>query len=220
MSKKISVKAVAVTGVICALAYLLTFVFHFKVSFLTFDFKDAVIALSSLIYGAPYGVAAAAIVAFVEFVSISDTGLYGLIMNFLASATFSFVCGIIYNCKRTLSGAVLGLILSSVSVVAVMLAANFFITPFYMGVPRSAVIELLPTLILPFNIVKTVINSAFTLLLYKPVINALRHYGIIEKSKQQSRSLVSVIVLIISVIVIVISALFVILQLNGVFVIF
>ncbi len=220
MNKKISVKAVAVTGVICALAYLLTFVFHFKVSFLTFDFKDAVIALASLIYGAPYGVAAAAIVAFVEFVSISDTGIYGLIMNFLASATFAFVCGIIYKFKRKLSGAILGLILSSVAVVAVMLAANILITPFYMGVPRTAVIELLPTLILPFNAAKTVMNSAVTLLLYKPVTNALRHYGIIEKSKQPSRSAVSVTILIISIIIIVISVLFVIMQLNGVFEIF
>ncbi len=218
MNKKVNTKAITITGVFCALAYLLTFVFRFKVSFLTFDFKDAVIALPSLIYGAPYGIVCSGIVALIEFVTVSDTGLYGLIMNFLSSGTFALVCGLVYKYKRTLSGAILGLISSCVSVTAVMLLANIFITPFYMGVPRSAVIDLLPTLILPFNAAKTVINSAFTLLMYKPITNALKHYGIIDKTNYNKMgSTRYAVIFAVSLVIIVLVVLFLIFKLGGVF---
>ena len=214
------IRAIAVTGMITAAAFLITFVFRFKVSFLTFDFKDAFIALASLMYGPIYGVGSAAIVAFLEFISVSDTGLYGLIMNFLASGTFSLVCGLVYKYKRTFSGAILSLILAVVSVIVVMITANIFITPFYMGVPRSAVISMILPLLLPFNLAKTIINASFTLLLYKPITSALKKMNILEKDGGKTNSLRSVVLAVISVLIIVLSILFVTLHLHGVFQVF
>lgn len=217
-SKK--VRAIAVTGMITAAAFLITFVFRFKVSFLTFDFKDAFIALASLMYGPLYGVASAAIVAFLEFISVSDTGLYGLIMNFLSSGTFSLVCGLIYKYKRTFSGAIISLVLAAVSVNIVMITANIFITPFYMGTPRSAVISMILPLLLPFNIAKTVINASSTLLLYKPVTSGLKRLNIIEKGEHKAQSLRSVILAVVSVLIIILTVLFLTLKLGGAFQIF
>ena len=214
------IRAIAVTGMITAAAFLITFVFRFKVSFLTFDFKDAFIALASLMYGPIYGVGSAAIVAFLEFISVSDTGLYGLIMNFLASGTFSLVCGLVYKYKRTFSGAILSLILAVVSVIVVMITANIFITPFYMGVPRSAVISMILPLLLPFNLAKTIINASFTLLLYKPITSALKKMNVLEKEDGKLNSLRSVILAVVSVLIIVLSILFVTLHLHGVFQVF
>ena len=214
------IRAIAVTGMITAAAFLITFVFRFKVSFLTFDFKDAFIALASLMYGPIYGVGSAAIVAFLEFISVSDTGLYGLIMNFLASGTFSLVCGLVYKYKRTFSGAILSLFLAVVSVIVVMITANIFITPFYMGVPRSAVISMILPLLLPFNLAKTIINASFTLLLYKPITSALKKMNILEKDGGKTNSLRSVVLAVISVLIIVLSILFVTLHLHGVFQVF
>ena len=214
------IRAIAVTGMITAAAYLITFVFRFKVSFLTFDFKDAFLALAALMYGPFYGVGGAAIVALLEFLTVSDTGVYGLIMNFLASGTFAFVCGIIYKYKRTFSGAILSLVLAAVSVVAVMITANIFITPFYMGAPRSAVIQMILPLLLPFNFAKTVMNASSTLLLYKPVTSALKRLNIIEKGDSKANSLRSVILAVVSVLIIILTVLFLTLKLNGVFQIF
>lgn len=214
------IRAIAVTGMITAAAYLITFVFRFKVSFLTFDFKDAFIALAALMYGPFYGVGGAAIVALLEFLTVSETGVYGLIMNFLASGTFAFVCGIIYKYKRTFSGAILSLVLAAVSVVAVMITANIFITPFYMGAPRSAVIQMILPLLLPFNLAKTIMNASSTLLLYKPVTLALKRLNIIEKGDSKANSLRSVILAVVSVLIIILTVLFLTLKLNGVFQIF
>ena len=53
---------------------------------LTFDFKDAILSINALLFGPLTGVVSAALVALVEFITVSDTGVYGLIMNFLSSA--------------------------------------------------------------------------------------------------------------------------------------
>lgn len=214
------IRAIAVTGMITAAAFLITFVFRFKVSFLTFDFKDAFIALASLMYGPLYGLSSAAIVSFLEFISVSDTGLYGLVMNFLSSGTFSLVCGLIYKYKRTFSGAIISLVLAVVSVNIVMITANIFITPFYTGMPRNAVISMILPLLLPFNIAKSVMNAASTLLLYKPVTNGLKRLNIIEKGESTTSTFRSVILAVISVLIIVLAVLFLTLKLNGVFQIF
>ena len=60
-----------------------------------------------------------------------------------------------------------------------MLGMNLLITPFYMGAPRSVVIDLIPTLFF-FNFAKALMNSAVAMLLYKPVITALRRAKLIK----------------------------------------
>lgn len=215
--KNESLKKAVITAVFAAIAFILTFIFRFKVSFLTFDFKDAVLAMVSLMYGPLYGIGAVAIVAFLEFLSVSDTGLYGLIMNFISSGTFALIFGIVYKYKRTFKGAILSVILSVIGVTAVMMVANYFITPYYMGVSRSDVVALIPTLLLPFNLAKSVINSTATLILYKPVTNALKRMGVIKKSenpvhKYNKKSLV---LFVVSAIVFIVAILFVLLYLGG-----
>jgi hypothetical protein len=57
---------------------------------------------------------------------------------------------------------------------------NLLLTPIYQGVPRSVVISMLPTLFLPFNFAKTLLNAAIVMLIYKPVVIAMRKARIIE----------------------------------------
>ena len=141
-------------------------------------------------------------------------------MNFLSSATFSFVCGIIYKYRRTFSGAILSLIFAAISVVAVMIMANIFITPFYMGLPRSAVFPMILPLLLPFNLAKTVMNASSTLLLYKPVTSALKRMNILPKGESKNSSLRTVVLAVVSVIIMVLTVLFLTLHLHGVFQVF
>jgi hypothetical protein len=63
-----------------------------------------------------------------------------------------------------------------------MLLWNYIITPFYMGVPRATVAGMLMTVFLPFNLIKGGINAGLTLLLYKPVVGALRKAHLAEPS--------------------------------------
>lgn len=220
MSGKTDLKKLSVSAMLCAMAFLMTFLFRFKVSFLTFDLKDAIISVSALLYGPIYGVASALAVAVLEFLSVSDTGVYGLIMNALSSCTFALVCGTVYKYKRTFSGAVLGVVFSVFAVTGIMLIANIFITPFYMGVERGDVIKLIPTLLLPFNLCKAVINASSTMLIYKPVTTALRRMGVLSGENKRTFNMKTVVITAVSVIVIIVAVLFIILYMNGAFELF
>lgn len=177
------IKRMAIIALFCAIAYVAMFVFRVKVSFLTFDIKDAIIAICGLIYGPVAALSSSLIVAVLEAITVSDTGIYGLIMNFLSSAAFSCTAAFIYKYRRKLSGAILGLIAGVFVTSAVMISFNILITPLYMRVERAEVIRLIPTLFLPFNLVKSVFNAAITLLLYKPVSTALRASGAVKVSE-------------------------------------
>ncbi len=174
MNNQFKIRKLVVAALLCALAYLVVVVFPIRVQFLTFDAKDAIIAIGSLLLGPLYGLGMAIVVPLLEMLTISATGFYGFIMNFLSSATFACVCGLIYSIRRDVTGAIVGLALSVASMTAVMMAANLFITPLYMGVERTVVVQLIPTLLLPFNLTKAALNAGITLLLYKPFTAAVR----------------------------------------------
>lgn len=184
--KKTKLKKISVVAMLCAVAYLCMFLFKFKVSFLTFDFKDAILAVSAFLYGPIWGVASAIVVAFLEFVSVSDTGVYGFIMNALSSASFAGVCGLFYKYKRTLSGAIWGAVAAVFSMTAIMLIANVFITPYYMGAARSDVVAMIPTLLLPFNLIKGIVNAAVTMIIYKPITSALKKSRLVSHEGKET----------------------------------
>ena len=70
--------------------------------------------------------------------------------------------------------------LSVVATTAVMLILNPFIVPLYSGVTREIVVAMIPTVLLPFNFAKALLNSAVTIMLYKPVLAALSGAGMIK----------------------------------------
>ncbi len=211
-------KKIAVAAMLCALAYLAIFVFRFKVSFLTFDFKDAIIAISSLINGPIVGIISAFVVALLEMITVSDTGIYGFIMNFLSTGTFALAVGVIYKYRRSFSGALIAAVTAVFSVTAVMLLANLFITPHFMGTDMSAVVDMLAKTLLPFNLSKALMNASLMLLLYKPLITALRRARLIHSSGKEFKFGFRTVLLVVgAVLTIVLTTLFIILYMEGTF---
>ena len=216
--KKNNVKKITVTALFCALAFLMTFIFRFKVGFLTFDMKDAILSVISLLYGPIYGIASAGVVAVLELLSVSDTGLYGLIMNFISSATFALACGSVYKYKRSFSGAIIAVSVSVVSVTAVMMVANIFITPYYMGVGTADVLALIPTMLLPFNLCKAIINATSLLIIYKPITNALKKTKLVPSSQTSYKfSKKSALLVVVSLLILILAVLFIIFKMGGSF---
>lgn len=181
-------KRLAVSAMLVAVAFLVTFLTAmFKVAgFLSLDLKDAVLSMIALMYGPLYGFVSVIVVALIEFLTISSTGVYGLVMNILSSGTFVLVCGLVYKFKRSFSGAIFSAVLTVLSVTAVMLTANIFITPLYFQMPRQAVIDMLPTVLLPFNLCKSIMNSSLMLLMYKPFTSVLRVTGFAHTSENST----------------------------------
>ncbi len=169
------IKKIVLISMFSAIALLLVTVFRIPVVlFLKYEPKDVIITTGGFILGPLASFFISLVVSLVEMVTISDTGIIGLVMNVLASCSFACTAAAIYKSKRTMSGAVTGLCAASVLTVVVMLLWNYFVTPIYMGVTREAVAELLIPAFLPFNAIKVILNSTITLLLYKPLVTALR----------------------------------------------
>ena len=187
MKKHINIQKIVGIATFSALAFVVSLLVRFPVMFLTFDAKDAVITLAGFIFGPISALITSLLAATIEL-SISDTGIYGFIMNFASSATFSFIASLIYKQKRTYLGSILAFYTASACLVAVMIVLNIFVTPFYMGVPRSVVIDYIPSLFLPFNGAKALMNSAIAMLLYKPVITALRRARLIKTADTSADS--------------------------------
>jgi len=150
------------------------------VLFLKYDPKDIIITLGGLIWGPLTSFTVSVIVSLIEMVTISENGILGCIMNIVSSCSFACTAAAIYKKKRTLKGAVTGLLAGSVAMVLVMLLWNYLIAPIYMGYPREVVARLLLPAFLPFNLLKSGLNAGFTFLLYKPVTTALRKAGYIS----------------------------------------
>ena len=175
-----AIRRMVMIAMFCAMAYVAMLVIHIKVGFLTLDVKDAVITLCGLCFG-PVSALIVSVVVPVFELAVSSTGYYGLIMNILGSVAFSVTASLIYKYKKTLWGAVVALLSGAFLMIAVMLAANLFVTPYYMGVTAEAVREMIPTLLFPFNLLKAIANVGVVLLLYKPVSRALRKGGFLPR---------------------------------------
>ena len=162
-------------AMLCAVAYIAMALIRIPVVlFLKYEPKDVIIAIGGFLMGPFVSLTISTAVALVEMVTVSDTGPIGCVMNILSSCSFACTAALIYKRKRTMGSAAAGLAAGCLLMTAVMLLWNYLITPLYMGYPRQAVAELLLPAFLPFNLLKGGLNTALTLLLYKPVTAGLR----------------------------------------------
>lgn len=176
-----STKKITTLAMISAIAYVVVVVGRVPVvMFLKYDPKDIVIALGGLIWGPMASFTVSVIVSLIEMVTISENGILGCIMNIVSTCSFACTAAVIYKKKRTLSGAVIGLLAGSLIMILTMMLWNYLIAPIYMGYPREAVAKLLIPAFLPFNLLKSGLNAGFTFLLYKPITTALRKTGYIS----------------------------------------
>ncbi len=211
----------AAIALFIAIAYISSLLFPIKVQFLTLDIKDAFITIGALYFGPLAGIIIAGAVSLLEFLWGSSTGVYGLIMNFLGSAAFAAVASLIYTRKKSLANAVISLLCACITMVVVMLAANLVITPLFMasrGMTKQAVEEMILPLLLPFNAIKSILNAALVLLLYKPISLALKKARLGNSEKLGSAmNKNSIIVAVIAVLLIVASLVFLFVKLGASF---
>ena len=188
-SARMDTKKLATLAMLTALAYVVMYLSKLMPSvngFLDFDFKDVVLCIGGFVYGPIAALMMIVIVCVLEMVTVSHTDIIGCIMNIVATASFVCTACAIYKRKHTMKGAIVGLASAVVVLVVVMLAWNYFLTPIYQKIPREAVAAMLPTVFLPFNAVKGGLNMTATLLIYKPVVDALRRAKLIPESTSQA----------------------------------
>lgn len=209
-------KKLTTIGMLCALAYVAAVVGRIPlVLFLKYEPKDVIIVIGGLIFGPLTCFAVTVIVSVVQMFTISGTGILGCIMNIISSCSFACTAAFIYKRKHKLTGAMLGLFCGWGCQVVVMMLWNYLLTPIYMGYPREAVVELLIPAFLPFNLIKGGLNTAITMLLYKPVVTALRRSNLIECKQDSDKMQINIGVLLVAFLMI-ITCVLLILSLNDI----
>lgn len=203
--KKDSVRFITFGAVLVTISYVLTLLPGVSIfpsaPFLSYDPKDIIIALGGLLFGPLMSLMVSVVVSMIEMFTISATGPIGCIMNILSTCAFACTASFIYKKRRSLAGAVIGLVCGCGMMAVVMVLWNYLITPLYMGVPREAIATMLLPVFLPFNLLKGGINAAFTFLLYKPVVGALRKSGLVTPRKSAKKSAFSIWFIIIATLV-------------------
>ena len=186
---KLSVKKLVLLSMLAAAAYVIVALVRIPVVlFLKYEPKDVIITIGGFLLGPMAAFAVSALVSVLEMITISETGPIGCLMNLLSTCSFACMAAYIYKRQHTLKGAVIGLSLGSVGMVIIMLLWNWLITPLYMGVSRNVVEGILLSAILPFNLLKAGLNTALTLVLYKPLVTALRRAGLAEQRKETANT--------------------------------
>ena len=182
--QKMTTKELTTLAMLTAIAYALVCCVRIPiVLFLKYEPKDVVITIGGFLLGPTAALVSAFVVALIEMFSISDTGIIGCIMNFLSTCSFAIPAALCYKHRHTMKGAIVGLLTGTVVMVGTMLLWNYLITPLYMtGTSRSDIAGMLIPVFLPFNLLKAGLNSAFILLLYKPLVVSLRKAGLLPST--------------------------------------
>ncbi len=152
--------------------------------FLSLDVKDTVMAIGGFLFGPVAALCMAILVPVIEMMTVSDTGWYGLLMNIIATSIFVCPAVCIYRRRHKTSAAVAGLVVGVLCLTIGMILWNYIITPLYFVMPRSAVLDMMP-MIVAFNLVKGILNSALIMVLYPPVSTALRKARLVAPSASQ-----------------------------------
>ena len=167
-------KKLAVMAMLVALSVVLVAFIHFPIfpaaPFLEYDPADIPILIGGFAFGPLAGLLLTVIASLIQGFTVSaGSGLYGILMHIIATGTLVLVASSIYKFKHTKGGAVIALLCGTLAMGAVMCVANHFITPIFMGVPTAVVDAMIPTVILPFNLIKAGVNATITFFVYKTV---------------------------------------------------
>ena len=186
---RVSIKVIAATGLLTAVAVVLQYI-EFAIpimpSFIKLDFSDIPELIGAVFFGPVIGIIIALLKNLIHML-VSQSGFVGELSNFLLGASFALTAGIVYRVKKGISGVILAGILGSVEMALISVPTNYFlIYPLYynvMGFPKEAVLGMYQVLMpsiegipdglmifnLPFTLVKGLICTVFTVIVYKPL---------------------------------------------------
>lgn len=188
MKKNMNIRVMIFTALLGAISMILSmisFPLPFAPAFLKFDIAE----LPALFAGFFLGPLDGCVVVFIKIIlklliQGTDTAFVGEIMNLLGSFCFVLPTSFIYRWKHTKSGAITGLIISTVAVSIAFVFINAYIAfPLYStlyGIPLDAIIEMghsvnsnidsITTLMIfsvfPFNLMKHGVTAVITYLIY------------------------------------------------------
>ncbi len=172
----LSTKLIVSVGIFSAISFILQLIVPYKVSgFLDIEISDLPPLILSLAYGPLWGVLAE-LIKNVLHCFASSTGFVGELANFTINGILCLVSGLVYKYHKNIKGAIAALLCGvAAMVIAGAFANRFIMLPLYMqGADAKTYIDIILTVIVPFNIAKGLILSLITFLVYKKVSKVIK----------------------------------------------
>lgn len=163
--------------------------------FLKFDISDLPALIGAFALGPVAGVAIELLKNILHGIFVGGTAFIGELANFLVGAVMVYVSGYIYNKRKSRGTAVTSLIAGTLTMTIVASVLNYFVfLPLYETVlhfPINAIVAMGSKInssitdlnsfvvwaIAPFNLIKGIIVSTLTVLVYKSVSPILHKEG-------------------------------------------
>lgn len=182
--KKNSMDAIiktAIMAMLTALSIVLVYTIRMPLipaaPFLEYDAADIPVLIGSMLLGPVSGIIILLAVCIIQALTVSaSSGIIGFFMHFIASSVLVLTASIIYKRKQNTKSLLLGLILGSIAMTAVMIPLNLVFTGIFMGAGTQTVVGMLIPAIIPFNLLKAGINSAVTFAVFTPISHILKKY--------------------------------------------
>lgn len=161
-------------ALLCAIGVLLSFI-EFPllpgVTWLKYDASAMPAMVVGFAYGPVAGLSVGIIGAIIHGIMLGDFS--GAVMNIIVVIGYILPAALIYKRAHTMKGAIAGLIVGSVCATLAAILGNLIITPAWLGVPMDAVIAMIIPILTPFNLLKALLNSVLTLIVYKSISNLI-----------------------------------------------
>jgi riboflavin transporter FmnP len=176
---KLDVNKVVRLAMLSALGVMLMLVVRFPIipaaTFLEYEPGDVPALIGAFVYGPVAGLIITLIISIIQALTVSaGSGWIGAIMHMVATGMMVLIAGFVYRKVHTFKGAFVALTLGSLAMIIVMIPLNLFFTTKFLNVPYEVVKAMIVPVIIPFNLIKAVINSTLTFVIYKPVSRILR----------------------------------------------
>lgn len=193
--EKTKTQAIVKVGFLSATAFILMYL-EFQIplfpGFLKLDFSDVPALVASFAMGPLYGVMVE-LIKNILHATITQSGGIGEIANFSVGSIFVYTAGIIYQFNKTRKNALISMAIATVVMAFTASLLNYYVfLPLYqkvMGWPMDAIIgmskaanknivdvrTLIAYGIFPFNVLKGIMLSLITLLIYKKLSPVLKH---------------------------------------------
>ncbi len=142
--------------------------------YLKYDLMDIPMIIAGMTLGPVGGALVLFIGCAIQSLLFGEGGMPGFVMHFIASGTLVMVSSLIYRKYKTTTSMIIGLVAGSLAMTAVMVPLNLIITVYWYGVPMDIVRAGLLPVTIPFNLIKSGLNSVITfavVMAIKPVLN-------------------------------------------------
>ncbi len=178
---RFSAKRLALMAVFVALAFVVSFLeipLFPTAGFLKLDFGNVFILLIAFLLGPVEGIVVCLLKEGLRTLGSSSGGI-GELANVLVTSSYILLPALVYRSRKGLKVVISSLAAACFVGTGVALLCNRFITfPLYMGGGAAAAFAEFFWIVVAFNLIKTALVGALTVLLYKRLSNFLKKWKI------------------------------------------